>query len=147
MTNKVTVKESIFINKSRETVWDYTQNYDNRPGWDASIISSETLQETPNLIVRVKSPGNIYFNFEYKLSERPHKTSLAMLESSSALIIGGGGSWVYDEKDNGTFWTQTNTIVFKDNAVFRFLNPALKFFLQYSTKKAMVKAKKIMEKT
>ena len=145
MINKVTIKESIFISKSRELVWDYTQNYNNRSKWDFSVTDFEMIQETPNRIVKIKSPGKMESIFEYKLEERPTRTSLSMKNSNKSFLIGGGGSWHYEDKDGGTIWTQTNTMVLKDNLLFRILNPVFAFGLKYNTQKALKKAKKIIE--
>src|SRR5687767_11705459 len=123
MALKVTVKNSIRINQPKEVVWAYTQNYDNRAKWDKSIKSSEVLQENPHRIVKVNSTGNINMIFEYKLEDRPNITSLALVSSSSKIIQGGGGSWKYESENNGTLWTQTNTVILKDNVLNKIIKP------------------------
>jgi hypothetical protein len=146
MTIKLTVKNSIIINADREKVWDYTQNYENRSKWDSSITGYEYLAETPNRIVRVKSPGNVEMEMEYKLFDKPNITSLAITRSSSGMIVGGGGSWKYEPDEKGTLWTQTNTMLLKDGFFMSLMKPLVGFMLKYNTDKSMKKAKNILEK-
>lgn len=143
--NSITIKQSIFINKPREIVWDYTQNYDNRTKWDDSILEAKVLETSPTRTVQLKAKGNTTMIFVYKLEDRPHKTSLAAREIQSSMMEGGGGSWVYEEQNGGTLWTQTNTIVFKQGFFLSLLNPFFKWAFNGQTKKAMEKAKKIIE--
>jgi hypothetical protein len=109
--NQITFRHKIFIPKPLEVVWDFTQNYDLRPGWDKSIIEAKVIQTLPHRIVRFTTRGNITIVFEYKLDDRPNKTSLAIKETNSKWIIGGGGSCAYEGENGGTWWSQTNTII------------------------------------
>lgn len=144
--NRITVRHSILIAKPRELVWDYTQNYDNRTAWDSSIIEARVLQTSPNRIVQVKSRGNTTMTFVYKLDERPIKTSLATKEVISPIIERSGGSWKYEEQGELTLWTQTNTIVFKQNFLHKLILPIYKLVFIWLTRIAMKKAKKEVEK-
>jgi len=144
--NRITIRHSILIAKPRELVWDYTQNYDNRTTWDSSVLETTVLQTTPHRIVKLKMRGNTTMTFIYKLDERPHKTSLAAKEITAPLIVNAGGSWIYEEQNGKTLWTQTNTIVFKQNFLLKLLLPIYKFVFGSLTKKAMKKAKQEIEK-
>src|SRR5204863_9955742 len=100
--NLITIKYSIFINKPRELVWDYTQNYEHRTKWDKAVLEATVLQTSPNRIVKLRTKGNTTMTFTYKQDERPHKTSLVAKEISSPLIESAGGSWVYEEQNGKT---------------------------------------------
>jgi hypothetical protein len=76
----------------------------------------------------------------------PHKTSLAMLNSSSKWVTRGGGSWTYDDDRGKTKWTQINTIEFKKGLLTQTFLPLLNYAFRRATKKAMLKAKKQLEK-
>ncbi len=85
--------------------------------------------------------------FIYKLDDRPSKTTLAAKEITSSYIESGGGSWTYENLNNGTLWTQTNTLVFKNKFWLRLLIPLYKLILNNQAKKAMRRAKKLIEQT
>lgn len=144
--NSVTIKTSILIRRSREVVWDYTQNYDYRTIWDSSVLGATVLQSVPNRIVKLKTRGNTSMTFIYKLDDRPNKTTLVAKDISSPLIESAGGSWNYEEQNGGTLWSQTNTITFKTNFLSTFLVPVYKRIFIFQTKKSMKKAKREIEK-
>lgn len=144
--NRITIQHTILIERQREIVWDYTQNYDNRTVWDSSVMETTVLQTLPNRIVKLKMKGNTSMTFIYKLDERPYKTSLAAKEIVSPLILNAGGSWIYQEEGGKTLWTQTNTVVFKQNFLFKIFLPIFEFAFSRLTKKAMEKAKQEIEK-
>lgn len=75
--------------------------------------------------------------FEYKLDDRPNKTSLAIQETNSKWIIGGGGAWTYEQKNGGTLWTQTNTLILQASVFIRFMLPVLQLLFQIQTRSAM----------
>ena len=85
--------------------------------------------------------------FVYKLDDRPNKTTLAAKEIQSPIIKSAGGSWKYEMQNDGTLWTQTNTIVFKKNFLLPLLLPFYKLIFEYQTKIAMKNAKKLIELT
>jgi hypothetical protein len=74
--NSITIKASIFIHKSREIVWDYTQNYDHRTIWDSAVLKAAVLQETPNRIVKLKTKGKDDHDIHIQIGRSPHKTTL-----------------------------------------------------------------------
>lgn len=82
----------------------------------------------------------------YKLDERPYKTSLAMFNTQSPFISCGGGYWHYETKDNGTLWTQANSLILKHSLLTALLSPLIKWMLKTNTQKAMLRAKLMIEK-
>jgi hypothetical protein len=117
------IKYSIFINKPREQVWDFTQDYGTRRKWDHSIKDAYVIESRPNRIIRLKTKGNVIMTFVYKQDERPYKTSLATSEVQSLFIESAGGSWIYEELNGGTNWTQRNTIQLKQKRLLSILLP------------------------
>lgn len=144
--NTITIQYSVFIQRSPEDVWDYTQNYDYRPLWDSNVLEATVLQTQPERIVHLKAKANTSMTFVYKLDKRPHKTTLATREIQSPIMESGGGSWSYMPKDGGTLWTQTNSIMLKQNVALKLLLPFLEWMFTRQTKAAMLKAKKLMER-
>jgi hypothetical protein len=143
--NTITIRQSVLINKPKEVVFDFTQNYDNRAKWDSSVLQATILQTSPNRIVKLKMKGNTEMTFVYKLDNRPDKTSLATQNVQSLIIKTAGGSWSYEEQDNQTIWTQVNTIVFKDSFLLQLIKPFMRWMFKMQTNKAMNKAKKLIE--
>jgi len=144
MKHTVTVRECIFIKRSPGDVWDYTQDYSKRAEWDSSIKGTTVLQETPRR-VDVRGPG-LCAELVYKQDERPLQTSLSMENIRSLIVSGGGGSWKYDAVNDGTEWMQTNTLVLRPSKFMFVLKPMLQYMLRTNTRKAMKKAKRILEK-
>ncbi|HUP57435.1 MAG TPA: SRPBCC family protein [Bdellovibrionota bacterium] len=143
---KVTATRSISVQAPPEAVWDYTQDWNRRAEWDSSVSELISLTEKPRQ-VRARFKGGLVFDLEYKLDDRPRKTSLAMVNGNSRWIIGGGGSWRYDAIPGGTDWTQTNTLVLRDHWLMRLLVPFLRVGLGLSTAQAMRAAKLAVERS
>lgn len=147
MAKNVTVTESIEVRARPEVVWDFTQDFARRASWDANVRGADVLSETPHRRVRIHGGGGFRCVLEYKLFDRPRRTSLAMVEiEGTRLITGGGGSWSYEPTaTGGTQWTQTNTIELADGP-FAWL---LRFFadgqLRRATRTSMAKAKRAIE--
>jgi hypothetical protein len=133
------------VNKPKEVVWDFTQDYENRTKWDSSVLEAVVVQTIPNRIVKLKMKGNTHMTFIYKLDDRPNKTSLVAREVESSMIESGGGSWTYEDESGATIWSQTNTIVLKNNFLLTLSLPFLKWIPEGETRRAMNKGKKIME--
>src|SRR5258708_7894577 len=147
MSNTITVRASIQIQKPVAEVFDYTQNWQHRMDWDASILGVEVKQEEPHRLVQVRASGGMSFQIEYKHIDRPHLTSLVMTDHHpSWLMNGGGGSWQYEDVEGGTRWTQNNTLVVPNPFLYWLLRPMLQWQLQKITLQAMTKAKAILEK-
>ncbi|MBS1774450.1 MAG: SRPBCC family protein [Bacteroidetes bacterium] len=134
----------IHITAPPESVWDFTQDFSKRHLWDKTILSAKSIQEHPRIIA-VKGIGALTTELHYKLDERPNKTSLAMFNTKSPLIIGGGGYWHYEAHEGGTLWTQTNSLILKKNIIFILLSPVIKLMLNTNTRRAMQAAKKMIE--
>jgi hypothetical protein len=145
MKNSITIKQSVFINQPKSVVWNYTQNYSNRPVWDSSVLSATVLHTTPNRMVRLKLKGNTSMTFVYKLDDRPNKTSLKAIDIDSPYIIAAGGSWIYEEQNGITKWMRADTIVLKDSLLMGLSIWLLKLILNFQTRKAMKKVKRILE--
>ena len=144
--NSITITHSVFINASPEKVWDFTQDYSKRASWDNTVLEAKVLQTDPHREVWLKLKGNSEMTFVYKLDDRPNKTSLVAKDVKSSFITGGGGSWRYEPRDEGTLWTQTNTLVLKPSFGIKLFLFLIRFTMSRQMKIAMLKAKEIMEK-
>jgi hypothetical protein len=141
----ITLHHSIYVNKPKAEVWDFTQDYSKRMEWDKSVLEANVIQTLPQRIVRLKTRGNTVMTFVYKLDDRPNKTSLAIKEIESKWIEGGGGSWSYEEDNGGTLWSQTNTLIFKSSLMVRLILPIIRLVFQRQMKTSMQRAKLILE--
>ena len=141
----ITVKQSILIKKDKESVWDFTQNYENRSKWDSSVLSHEIISNLPARIVKLKIRGGTEMTFFYKVDDKPNKTILSAKDIKSPILKSGGGIWEYMEHENSTIWHQSNTLGFKPNLFLAMLLPFYKFIFGYQTKAAMKKAKHLIE--
>jgi hypothetical protein len=140
----IKVNEEIFINRPPEVVWDYTQDFSKRLEWDKYLIKTTVLQENPKTVT-IKGKGNFEATLVYKLNDRPNKTTLVFTEIKSPLIEGGGGSWRYEKKDNGTLWTQMGSCTLKNGFMSKLMIPLVRAMLRYNMRSAMKLAKKILE--
>ena len=145
MKNIVTTKVSIHILKEPEIVWDFTQSFEKRTLWDKSILRAKVIQELPTRIVDIETRGNVKTKLHYKQESMPHKTSLYMVDTKSLLIKGGGGSWKYERENNGTLWTQTNTLILKNRFVYILFGKLITFLFAKSTEASMKRAKMMIE--
>lgn len=140
----VTVAHTVHVNRTPEEVFDYTQDYATRMDWDPTVKSAKVLSEDPRR-VQLDLEGIGPMVLEYKLFRRGERTSAAFSGVSSRLISGGGGSWDYAAANGGTDWTQTSTLEFRNGLVGRLFAPFLRRNMATLTRKAMEKAKAIME--
>ena len=97
-------------------------------------------------MIRLKLKGNTSLTLVYKLDDRPNKTSLKAIDIESKYIKSAGGSWVYEEQNGKTLWTQVNTIVLKDSSFLRLCSWMIQWMLKIQTRNAMKKVKSILEK-
>ena len=141
----ITIHHSIYINRPREVVWDYTQDYSLRPDWDKTVIEAKVLQTTPQKIVELKTSGNTIMKFVYKVYDRPNKTTLAIHDLNSKWIEGGGGSWKYEDQQGGTLWSQTNTLIIKPTIFLLVFRRMIIFIFKNQTRQSMQRAKEILE--
>jgi hypothetical protein len=140
----VTVSHTVHVARSPEEVFDYTQDYSTRMDWDPTVKSAKVLSEDPRR-VQVVMEGIGPLVIEYKLFRRGDRTSAAFNDVGSRLISGGGGSWSYEARDGGTDWTETSTLELRNGLVGRLFAPLLRRNMTTLTRKAMEKAKQIME--
>ncbi len=140
----ITVSETIHVDRSPEAVFDYTQDYATRTDWDDQVQRAEVVSEDPRR-VRITVRGLGTFTLEYKLFRRGDRTSAAFLDLGNAFFSGGGGSWRYEPRGGGTDWTETNTLELRRPRLLGWLAPAVEWNLRNGTRRAMAKAKAIME--
>jgi hypothetical protein len=140
----ITVSETIHVDRPPETVFDYTQDYATRTDWDDQVQAAEVISEEPRR-VRVSVRGIGPMLLVYRLFRRPDRTSAAFVDLSNAFFSGGGGSWSYAARDGGTDWTETNTLELRRPRLFGWLAPVIEWNLRNGTRRAMAKAKSIME--
>lgn len=141
----VTVEESIKIEAPPRKVFDFTQDWSKRAQWDHTVVSFVTL-DGPERGYRVKASGGLRFVVRYKLYRAPERTSLAISEINWPMFTGGGGSWEYAADGAGTVFTQRNTLSMPDTMLARLCAPLLKLQLSSDARKAMAKAKEILER-
>src|SRR5262249_49801777 len=116
-----------------------------RREWDANVLDAEMLAGSGPPRVRVRLRGGTRCVFQYKLFDRPHRTSLAMTEVRSPWCAGGGGSWVYEARDGRALWTQTNTLIVRGRVARLCLGWMIRGQLARATRRAMANAKRILE--
>lgn len=146
----ISVRESISIARPPEAVWDYTQDAAKRAEWDPAFIRAEALTGDalgPNGLprLRVEMKGGSRGVFEYKLFDRPRRTSVTWRAEASPFVLGGGGSWSDEPTSLGTLWTQVNSIELSDGLLAWFARPLLGMVLARSTRKALAAAKRRLE--
>lgn len=141
----VTVTQTLWIERPPEVVWDFTQDYSRRAEWDPEVVEAEVIQLVPHRRVRIRGRRKFRAVFEYKLFDRPRRTTLALTELRAPAIAGGGGSWSYEAKNGGTEWTQTNTLRLKNRFVFWLLGKHVHNSLERATRVAMSNAKRMLE--
>ncbi|MSQ79858.1 MAG: SRPBCC family protein [Flavobacteriaceae bacterium] len=144
--NTIEIKHTIFVNRTPEEVWDFTQDYSKRRQWDKNILKAEILQTKPRTIVKLKTKGNTTLTFEYKQEVRPKKASFMAKEIKSSLIFSYSGSWVYEPEGDGCNWTQTNQIVLNNSLLNRLLFSLYKTIFQSQTVTAMKLANILIKK-
>jgi hypothetical protein len=140
----VTVSHTVHVERSPEEVFDYTQDYGTRTDWDPTVVSAEVLSRDPRR-VKVVMEGLGPLVIEYKLDRRGERTSAAFRDMKSRIFSGGGGSWSYEPRDGGTDWTETSTLEFRNGLIGRLGAPMIRRNMATLTRKAMAKAKGIME--
>ena len=141
----VTVTETVLVARPPEAVWDFTQDYARRPEWDAAILEAEVIETGATPRIRIRAAGGLRGVFQYKLLDRPRRTTLVLTDVESRMIRGGGGSWSYEPADGGTRWTQTNSLKLEDGFIARLLVPVVRWNMRKSTRRAMHAAKRLLE--
>lgn len=142
----LTIHESLVIDRPPEQVWDFTQDFTQRSAWDPAIRRARVLVAAPVPRVEVEGAAGFKAVLQYRQFERPLRTSLAMEEIRSPLIVAGGGSWSYERLGQSTRWTQTNTVVLRDTFVAKLVAPLLRWQFERATRRAMRLAKALLER-
>jgi hypothetical protein len=138
------VTETIHVARSPIDVFDFTQDYRRRQEWDRGIQRATILQESPPRVrLAMRSMGDA--TIEYTLFRRGDRTSAAFVDVESRWISGGGGSWAYEARGDGTDWTQTNTFELRHPRLAPILGPLLERGLRSSMRGAMRTAKAMLE--
>lgn len=145
MAKGITIKRSLHIYKSPEDVWDFTQSFENRALWDPSVVRAKVIRNNPTKVVKISAKGRLKTKLKYKLEDRPYKTTVAMIETKSPFIKGGGGSWIYEPVEGGTLWIQKNSLRLRSGFFTWLLRPFIRFQLTRNTQRGMWKVKKILE--
>jgi hypothetical protein len=142
----ISVSETLFVAAAPERVFDFTQDYGRRAEWDSAILGAEVLHEAPQRTVRIRGPAGLRALLVYKLFDRPRMTSLEMRDIERGFgVTGGGGSWRYEPAEGGTLWTQNNTLVVRSRGLHWLLAPGMRWHLRRITRKAMARAKALIE--
>jgi hypothetical protein len=142
----LTIRASLVIDRPPERVWDFTQDFAQRSGWDSAIHRARVVVAAPVPRVEVEGAAGFRAVLQYRQFERPLRTSLALEEVRSPLIAGGGGSWSYERLGASTRWTQVNTIVLRDTLVAKLAAPLLRWQFERATRRAMQRAKSCLER-
>ncbi len=146
MSNTITITESIFIARTPEEVYDFTQDLSKRHEWDRLVKQAAVLETEPNRLVKMIAKDDSEMTIRYTLEQRPEKTSLTILETNSQMMGSGGDStWQYEAQDGGTLWTQVNNINLKDAIWAKLMLPMAAKYFKDKTIQAMQKVKEIME--
>jgi hypothetical protein len=141
------IHESLVIDRPPEAVWDFTQDFAQRSAWDPAIRRARVVVAAPVPRVEVEGAAGFKAVLQYRQFERPLRTSLAMEEIRSPLIVAGGGSWSYERVGASTRWTQTNTLVLRDGLVAKLAAPLLRWQFERATRRAMQRAKTCLERS
>jgi hypothetical protein len=136
---QITVRVQIVVPAEPEVVWDYTQDYACRANWDPGVRRARLVGAGPPRVAEIEGPG-LRCRLRYRVFERPRRTSLAMEDVRSALVVGGGGSWRYERAAGGTLWTQVNTLRLRP--WLGPLAPLLRWALAAQTRRGMARARR-----
>ena len=140
------VSESIWVDRPREIVFDFTSDFSRRTEWDGAV-SEVTILGTSPRSARLTVPGIGRTNVVMRQDRRPERTSAAFQDIESRWIIGGGGSWQYEPERGGTRWTETNTLELRASWPLKVLAPILTWNFRRATRRAMAEAKRQLERS
>lgn len=141
---KITVSDSIFINRPPEAVWDFTQDCYKWPEWDRLINGADLIQTNPKK-VDIRGRGKLVAQLDYVLNERPLKSSWQMVNIISPLFTEAESSWSYTQVDGGTLWSQNKTYTIKDSLFTWLFSPLTVLTFRSTTKLGMRKVKNMLE--
>jgi hypothetical protein len=143
-SRRITVSESIQVERAPADVFDFTQDYARRGKWDRLVVRTQSLDGGVRRF-RIKVRGTGSYTVEYRLFRRGVRTSARFTDVDSSWLAGGGGSWRYTPSGAGTRWIQTNTLELRSRW---WLGPArslVRLALRRSMRRAMSNAKRLME--
>ena len=142
----IVIRESIFINRPKQSVWDFTQDYALRPLWDKTVLQAQLLQSLPHRIAWLKMKGGGEMKFVYKIDRSPEKASVLATEIVSTIIKEAAGAWQYRDENYGTRWQQTNALVLKNNFFNSLLVPIYKLAIRIQVRNGMKRVKAQLER-
>ena len=104
MTEAIKFSEKININDSQETIFDYTQDYDNRLNWDTFLKKAKLVNGATNADKGVKAycvaKNGLGMETEYVSFNRPKVTAIKMTQGPF-LFKTFLGSWTFKEVEQG----------------------------------------------
>jgi uncharacterized protein YndB with AHSA1/START domain len=142
--NAITFTEKVVIDRPKDTVWDYTQNYERVTEWDHSIVDASLVQSSPKT-VKLKTRDGYSMTIVYKLENRPNKLSLTYRKVESSVIEHGSVTATFEERNGTTLWIQTCTYVFKTGLFMGLKLPYYRWKFGLRIRKAMQNAKEVLE--
>jgi len=142
--NAITFSEKIVIERPKDIVWDYVQDFDRIAEWDQTVIEALVTEEAPKT-VKLKLVGNVSLSYVYKLENRPNKLSLSFRKVESSVLEHGGITSTFEERSATTMWIQTYTLVFKRAFLMGLRLPYYRWKFGMRVRKAMKNAKEILE--
>ncbi len=140
--------ESIFIDKSPEQVFDYTQDYSNRLKWDTFLKKADLIEGATKASKGVKAyceaKNGLGMVTEYVTFNRPKVTAIKMTDGPF-LFKSFLGSWTFREISNG----QTEVVFlysFTLRFPFKLLAKFIRANLQKNVRQRLVDLKSNIEK-
>lgn len=143
--NAITFTEKIVVDRPKEVVWDYTQNYDNITEWDLSVLEAIVIEQVPRTI-KLKMRGDRNVTVVYKLENRPNKLALSYRKLDPNLMEHAGLTAKFEERNGTTLWSQTFTYVFKNGGFMGLKLLYYRWKLGLKARKAMLRAKDMIER-
>jgi ribosome-associated toxin RatA of RatAB toxin-antitoxin module len=138
--------ETILINEKIETVFDYTQDYNNRLNWDTFLKKAELIEGAKQAGKGVKaycvSKNGLGMVTEYVTYNRPRVTAIKMTQGPY-LFNSFLGSWTFKQVSNKTevIFLYSFTLRFPFNLLTNFIANNL----QTNVKQRLIDLKKKME--
>src|SRR6476660_8892452 len=120
--------EKIVINENAETIFDYTQDYNNRLTWDTFLKRAELIGGATKADKGVKAyciaHNGLAMETEYVTFQRPKVTAIKMTKGPYLFKL-FFGSWTFKELDNCK-----TEVIFLYSFVIRFPFNLLTFFIK-----------------
>ena len=140
--------EKININDSQETIFDYTQDYNNRLSWDTFLKKAELIEGAVNANKGIKAycvaKNGLGMETEYVSFNRPKVTAIKMIKGPF-LFKSFLGSWTFKEIQQ-----DMTEVIFLYSFELRFPFSLLSYFikrnLQNNVKQRLLDLKTCIEK-